>query len=112
MIKKNMKIANNDAFIPFNLIENIIKETDIEKVTIEEEQSELYYETLSGNGRIFFKNNCNYEGNVRYGILDSGEESTGKKSIIIFSDGTKYEGTIRNNQITGKGEYTFNTNST
>lgn len=109
MLKKNIKINNKEAFIPFNLIENILRETDVEKVTIEEEQSELYYETLTGYGKLFFKNNSAYEGNVRFGILDSGEEN--KKSSIVFANGTKYEGEIRNNQITGVGQYTFNTGS-
>jgi hypothetical protein len=107
MLKKNIKIDNQEAFIPFSLIENIIKEMDVEKVTIEEGGSELYYETLNGYGKLVFKNNSIYEGNIKFGILDSGDD--GKKSSLTFANGTKYEGDIRNNQLTGKGEYSFNT---
>ena len=110
MQKRSVKLNHKDLFVPFNLLEHIIKETDVEKLTIEEEQSELYFETLAGYGKIFFKNSSVYEGNVRYGILDSGEG--GRPSVIVFPNGTKYEGDIRNNQITGKGSYTFNSGST
>ena len=109
-MKKSVKLNNKEQFVPFNLLEHIIKETDVEKLTIEEEQSELYFETLAGTGKIFFKNNSIYEGNVKFGLLDSGEE--GKVSLITFPNGTKYMGEIRNNQITGKGAYTFNSGST
>ncbi len=133
MIKKNIKINNQNAFIPYKLIENIIKETNVEKITIEEEQSELYYETLSGLGKIFFKNNSIYEGHVKYGILDSADDQTSPnhnpnylntntsnseheptetKNKITFANGTTYIGDIRNNTLTGKGEYQFNTGST
>jgi hypothetical protein len=110
MLKKSVKMNYKESFVPYNLLEHIIKETDVEKLTIEEEQSELYFETLAGVGKIFFKNNSVYEGNVRYGVLESGEDPR-QSSIITFPNGTKYEGEIHNNQITGKGVYNFNTGS-
>ena len=89
-------------------MENIIKTTDIKTVVIEEEQSELCFDTLNGAGRIIFNSNGVYEGHVKYGILDS----CGKISILTFPDGTKYEGEISNNHLTGTGTYYFNTGST
>jgi hypothetical protein len=110
MLKKSVKMNYKDPFVPYNLLEHIIKETDVEKLTIEEEQSELYFETLAGYGKVFFKNNSIYEGNVRFGVLESGEDQR-SVSIITFPNGTKYEGEIHNNQIAGKGTYYFNTGS-
>jgi hypothetical protein len=103
-----IKITNKEAYIPLKLMENIIKSTDIKTVVIEEEQSELCFDTLNGTGKIVFNSNGIYEGNVKYGILDS----SGKISSLIFPDGTKYEGEIQNNQLTGNGTYYFNTGST
>jgi hypothetical protein len=108
-MKKSVKMNYKESFVPFNLLEHIIKETDIEKLTIEEEQSELYFETISGNGMVFFKNSSLYEGNMKFGILESGEE--GRSSSLTFPNGTKYVGEIHNNQIIGKGSYNFNTGS-
>src|SRR5688572_6438655 len=108
--KKDKKIIlkNGEPFISLPLIENIIKESElIQKVPIEEEQSELYYETLLGTGKIIFKNGSVYQGNVKYGIL----ESEGKTSTLIFPNGTKYEGEIHSNQLSGKGIYNFSSGS-
>lgn len=102
-----IKITNKEAYIPLKLMENIIKSTDIKTVVIEEEQSELCFDTLNGTGKIIFNTNGVYEGTVKYGILDS----VGKNSTLTFADGTKYEGEIRNNQLTGTGTYYFNTGS-
>lgn len=110
MLAHNIKINNKESFIPVKLLDSVIKECDVRKIVIEEEQSELYFETYSGLGKIYFKNNNVYEGNVKYGILESGED--GRPGTMVFNNGTKYEGEIHNNQITGKGFYTFPTGST
>jgi hypothetical protein len=103
--KKNYKVTNKDSYLSWKLIEQIVKETDVKKEFIEEEYSELWFETLNGIGKVIFANKTEYEGNVRFGILESGEE--GKKSKIKFENGTTYEGEIHNNQLTGYGMYTF-----
>jgi hypothetical protein len=110
-MKRSVKINYKDSFIPYNLFENLIKEgePEVEKITVEEEDGELYYETVSGLGKIYFKNNTIYEGNLKYGILDNGEDNTICK--ISFPNGTTYEGDIHNNQITGVGKYLFDTGS-
>jgi hypothetical protein len=97
-----MKVSCKDKFLPYSILEHIVKETDIPKLTIEEDQSELIMDTLHGNGKIIFKNNNVYEGDLKYGILES------KNAKIYFEkDGITYEGEITNNQINGKGTYTF-----
>lgn len=101
----NVKVSNKEICIPYKLLESIIKETDVPQVIIEEEESELFYTSLTGQGKIFFKNNTIYEGNIKYGILDSGEEKNICK--ITFPNKTKYEGEIKQNQITGYGIYYF-----
>lgn len=96
------RIKYEEHFIPYTLMEKVVKETDIQRNIYEEEYSEFVVETLNGTGTIIFKNDDVYEGTVRYGILDSD------KARIIFQEaGIVYEGEIRNNQITGKGVYTF-----
>lgn len=110
MLHHNIKISNKESFIPVKLLDTVIKECDVRKIVIEEEQSELYFETYSGLGKILFKNNNIYEGSVRYGILESGNE--GRMGSMVFNNGTKYEGEIHNNQISGKGLYNFPSGST
>jgi len=105
----NVKVSNHEICIPHKLLETIIKETDVEQLIIEEVDAEVFYKSLSGFGKIFFKNNIIYEGNVKNGVLDSGEEKTQCK--ITFPNNTKYEGEMYLNQITGHGTYYFPTGS-
>lgn len=104
---KTEKIGEKTKFIPIKLMEQIIKETDVSKKIIEETNSELWYETLSGLGKLVFTNNVTYYGNVKNGILESGEKN--QPCTLIFSDGTKYEGEVHNNKLTGKGKFIFST---
>lgn len=105
--QKTEKIKDNQKYLPYRLLEQIIKETDVSKKIIEETNSELWYETLTGLGKILFNNNVTYYGSVNNGVLDSGPKT--QTCTIIFSDGTKYEGEIHNNKLTGKGKFIFPT---
>ena len=109
-IKPNFKLQPNELFISSSLLNNIIKSTNIKKAILEETTSELWYETLHGYGNVTFKNNIQYSGNLRYGILSN--EDPEKPCTIIFPNGTKYTGTMLNNEITGVGEYIFSNGST
>ena len=101
MFNKN-KISYDELFVPYSMMENNIKETDIPRITIEEQHSELIMEVLHGTGKIIFKNGDIYEGSVRHGILDSvNAKFTFKNSGII------YQGSVKNNTLTGKGNFTF-----
>ena len=104
------KITKNDQFLSIKLLEQLIKETDIPKEMIEEENSELWFETLTGKGKLFFENNIHYIGNVKFGLFESG--NPGEIAEISFTDGTKYEGEVHNNQLTGKGTFYFPTGAT
>lgn len=108
----NVKINNKEHFIPLKLLEQIVSESDIKKLTIEEEQSELYFDTYNGSGKIYFKNGNVYEGYVKYGILNSVEDPNKAPGILKFNNGTIYEGDIKDNTITGVGKYIFNTGAT
>ena len=103
MQTRNEKINNKDHFIPSLITDFIIKETDIRTSGIEEEQSELYYNTVSGRGKIYFQNGTQYEGTVRYGILE------GKECKIVFPNRVEYNGEVTKNQLNGHGEYKFPT---
>jgi hypothetical protein len=101
MFNKN-RISYDELFVPFTMMENNIKETDIPKVTIEEQHSELIMEVLHGTGKIMFKNGDIYEGNVKFGILDSNNAKfTFKNSGIV------YQGDVKNNTLTGNGSFIF-----
>ena len=108
--RQNFKLKPKEKFISTQLLTNIIKSSDISKAVVEEPTSELWYETLNGNGTIIFKNNVTYEGFLKYGILNN--EDPENPCTISFPDGTKYVGTIINNEITGVGTYTFEDGST
>ena len=108
--RPNYKLTPTDSYITYSLLNNIISSTTSQKAVIEETSSELWYETLHGPGKINFKNNITYEGTLKYGILDSPDQEN--PTILIFPDGTKYEGTVKNNRITGEGTYTFKNGDT
>ena len=104
------KINQDDNYLSYNVLKEILKDCKIPKRIIEEKNSELFYETLTGKGTITFINNMKYHGYMKNGLLESGP--TKEKCQIIFADGTKYEGEIHQNKITGKGRYIFPSGST
>ena len=97
------KVTHKDHFLPTYLTDLIIKDTTMRVQNIEEEKSELYYKTLNGYGKIVFNNNSEYDGFMKYGILESDERSC----IFKFANGTEYKGELKQNQLTGLGEYIF-----
>ena len=73
------KLKDDMEFIPYNLlISTVLKESDIDKEIVEEENSELFYETLNGIGTAIFSK-LKYKGNLRFGVLDSRIEKNEKK---------------------------------
>ena len=98
-------LKENEKYIPYKLMENNISFTDLKKQTIEEPSTNLFYETLSGKGKLFLKNGFLYYGPVKYGILTCDDPSD--ECEIKFPDGTIYVGQISNNEITGQGKYFF-----
>ena len=105
---KRLKI--NEKYIPYKLIEESISQTDLKKETVEEHSTNLFYETLSGKGKLFLKSGFLYYGHVKYGILTC--EQPDDQCEIKFPDGTIYVGQIKNNEITGEGKYYFPTGTT
>ena len=103
--KRAEKINQDDNYLSYNILKEIIKETNIPKKIIEEKNSELFYETLTGKGDITFINNTKYTGYMKNGLLETGPNN--EICQIIFEDGTKYEGEIHQNKISGEGKYTF-----
>ena len=108
--KKAEKINQDDNYLSYNVLKEILEECRIPKKIIEEKNSELFYETLTGKGNLTFINKMKYHGYMKNGLLESGP--TNEKCQIIFPDGTKYEGEIHQNKITGKGKYIFPSGST
>ena len=104
-LSKTKYLNGNEKYIPYKLIEENISFTDLKKQTIEERSTNLFYETLSGKGKLFLKNGFLYYGPVKYGILSCEDPS--EECEIKFPDGTIYVGQIKNNEITGSGKYFF-----
>ena len=50
------KITKNEQCLSIKLLEQLIKETDIPKEMIEEENSELWFDTLTGKKKLYFEN--------------------------------------------------------
>lgn len=108
--RPNFKLKQGDTFISLPLLNNIISSTTINNAVVEENFSELWYETFHGYGKITFKNNITYEGSLKYGILNN--EDSDSPCTLCFPDGTKYVGTLKDNRITGEGTYTFTNGAT
>ena len=108
--QKIKRLKLNEKYIPYKLIEDSISQTDLKKETVEEYSTNLFYETLSGKGKLFLKSGLLYYGPVKYGILTC--EDTNEQCEIKFPDGTIYVGEIKNNEITGSGKYYFPTGTT
>ena len=109
-IRQNFPLNPSDSYISITSLNSIISSTTVKKAVIEETGSELWYETLHGPGKITFKNNIIYEGNLKFGILHN--EDPENPSTLYFPDGTKYIGTVKNNRITGEGTYIFSNGDT
>ena len=125
--KKITKLKEGDKYLSYHILKAILQETDVPIKVVEEKNSELFYETLSGKGKIIFANNMKYYGPVKNGLLetrddkekdkerdrdkekdkDKDKEKKKETCIILFADGTKYEGEIHANKISGEGKYYF-----
>ena len=107
---QNFQLKSTDSYITLSLLKNIISSSTTKKAVLEEASSELWYDTLHGPGKIVFKNNITYEGNLKYGLLHNIDEEN--PSTLNFPDGTQYIGTVKNNRITGEGKYIFKNGDT
>ena len=111
--KKIYKLKEGDKYLSYHILKAILQETSVPIKVIEEKNSELFYETLTGKGKVIFSNSMKYFGPVKNGLLETGnpepqkDEEKKNVCIILFPDGTKYEGEIHSNRITGKGKYYF-----
>ena len=108
--RPTFKIQKNEKYIPTQILENIIESTNVSKAFLEEDYSELWYESKNGKGKTVFRNNITYEGFLKFGILNN--ENPEEPCKINFPDGTIYIGTVINNELTGEGKYIFDDGST
>ena len=103
--REHFKLFPKEKFISTSLLDSIIEKTDLNKVLVEESNSELWYETINGFGNITFKNKVQYLGTVKYGILHN--ENIQNPCKLTFPNGIVYEGQMNNNQISGEGKFFF-----
>ena len=94
----------NTRSVPKQIFDSLISSTTLPPTAIEEKNSEIWTYSYLGYGKVTFKDGSTYTGSAKYGILETEKN---KECDIDFSDGTKYKGQIKNNQLTGKGSYNF-----
>lgn len=95
----------DETYISRDLLNPHITHITIPKAIIEEENSELWAYSYNGCGKITFKNGAIYSGSMSYGVMSSEKDPRG--CTITFLNGTIYDGEIKNNQLIGKGTYSF-----
>ena len=86
--KKITKLKEGDKYLSYHILKAILQETDVPKKVVEEKNSELFYETLSGKGRIIFSNSMKYYGPVKNGLLETKEDKEkdrDKKKRIMYN---------------------------
>ena len=108
--RPTFKIQRNEKYIPSQILENIIESSTVSKAFLEENSSELWYESKNGFGKTVFRNKITFEGCLKYGILNN--ENPQEPCKINFPDGTIYIGSVINNELTGEGKYIFEDGST
>lgn len=106
VVTESIKFHSNENFLPVSAIDHSIKAKEVKTVNIDEYESDIFFKTLHGEGSIVLKNGLMYKGSIKHGLLNS--EGT-EGSHIIFPNKTNYAGEIKENVITGKGWYIFDT---
>ena len=95
----------NTKYISSDVIKTIIKTSTFPNQAIEEENSELWAYTYTGYGKFITKDGTTITGRIQNGILST--ENDIRSCNIVFSNGTRYAGDIKDNQLIGKGTYNF-----
>ena len=54
--KKIYKLKEGDKYLSYPILKAILQDTTVPIKVIEEKNSELFYETLTGKGRVIFSN--------------------------------------------------------
>ena len=99
-------IPFGEQYISRDIFNYITKSCTFPPIAIEEMNSELWCYSYDGYGKVTFKDGSVYTGGAKFGIL-TNEIDKSRPCEILFSDGTKYIGEVRNNILTGKGKITF-----
>ena len=99
-------IPFNEQYISRNIFDNITKSCTFPPIAIEEINSELWCYSYDGYGKVTFKDGSVYTGGTKFGIL-TNEKDESRPCEILFSDGEKYIGEIKDNILGGKGEIIF-----
>ena len=99
-------IPFDEQYISRDIFDYITKSCTFPPIAIEEMNSELWCYSYNGYGKVTFKDGSIYTGGAKFGIL-TNEIDKSRPCEILFSDGTKYIGEVKNNILTGKGKITF-----
>ena len=99
-------IPFNEQYISRNIFDNITKSCTFPPIAIEEINSELWCYSYDGYGKVTFKDGSVYTGGTKFGIL-TNEKDESRPCEILFSDGEKYIGEIKDNILGGKGQIIF-----
>ena len=96
----------DEQYISRKIFDNITKSCTFPPIAIEEINSELWCYSYDGYGKVTFKDGSVYTGGTKFGIL-TNEIDKSRPCEILFSDGEKYIGEIKDNILSGEGKIIF-----
>ena len=96
----------DEQYISRKIFDNITKSCTFPPLAIEEINSELWCYSYDGYGKVTFKDGSVYTGGTKFGVL-TNEKDKSRPCEILFSDGAKYIGEIRDNVLCGQGKIIF-----
>ena len=99
-------IPFDEQYISRNIFDNITKSCTFPPIAIEEINSELWCYSYDGYGKVTFKDGSVYTGGTKFGVL-TNEIDKSRPCQILFSDGEKYIGEIKDNILSGEGQIIF-----
>ena len=96
----------DEQYISRKVFDSITKSCTFPPLAIEEINSELWCYSYNGYGKVTFKDGSVYTGGTKFGVL-TNEIDKSRPCEILFSDGEKYIGEIRDNVLCGEGKIIF-----
>lgn len=102
----DVKIEFNTTALSREELDKLLIKSTVPREQIEGKNSEIWYNSYNGCGRITFPDKSIYTGYMRYGVLSSKDSPCGPCKFN-FSNGVVYSGDIKENKLIGNGEYFF-----
>ena len=106
-----IKFNSYENFLPLKAIDTNIKSNTFKERNIDEHESDIYYRTLhGGQGELVLNRKGKefiYIGYIKHGLLHCTDPEEKQNLHIQFPNGTIYQGDVKENELTGVGNYIF-----